>query len=435
MNDLSSVRPEDPATRKRGWVVVAALFIGYVGVYLCRKNLSVAVPLLQESFSASKEQVGIIASVGTMAYAAGKLLNGGLVDRIGARRGYLIALASVALFGAAGAFAPSIAMLAVFYGFNRYSGAAAWPAMIKFIPTWFGLSKTASVIGVLSLSYVLGGVAAVLVARQIVEFGGGWSAVMGWPSLMLVVLLVGAMLLVRTGPVDVDEPFSVGSGASDSTEPPKPARRGGHYLRLLRSTQFRLACGISFTVTLVREAFNVWSVDFLHSVQAEGEKDVAAAALHSVAFDLAGAVAILGIGVLYDRVTPSRRRWILCIDLVGLALVLALMPAVAGGGPWAGVVLIAAVGLLVYGPFSLLSGVIAIESGGAKSAATAAGIIDGVGYIAGILAGVTLGRLLDIGGYTLGFNALAGVTLASAVLTFWMRPPPALARTEIEEPR
>ncbi len=429
MNDWPAAQPEESVTRRRGWIVVGALFIGYIGVYLCRKNLSVAVPMLQESFSASKEQVGIIASVGTMAYAAGKLLNGALVDRIGARRGYLIALTAVATLGAMSAFSPSIAVLALFYGANRYCGAGAWPAMIKFIPTWFGLSRTATVIGVLSLSYVLGGVAAVLLARQIVNLGGDWRAVMGWPSLVLVVLLVGATFLVRTGPVDVDEPFV--PGGPDGKAPPKTTVRS-RYLGLLRSNQFKLACGVSFTVTLVREAFNVWSVDFLHSVQAEGDKDVAAAALHSVAFDLAGAVAILSIGYLYDRVTPLRRRWILFVDLLLLSLVLALMPRVAGGGPWAGVLLIAAVGLLVYGPFSLLSGVIAIESGGAQSAATAAGIIDGVGYIAGILAGATLGRLLDIGGYPLGFQALAGITLASAVLTLGMRSVPRETATVVK---
>jgi sugar phosphate permease len=33
----------------RRWRVVAALGAGYVGIYLCRKNLAVAIPLLQSS--------------------------------------------------------------------------------------------------------------------------------------------------------------------------------------------------------------------------------------------------------------------------------------------------------------------------------------------------------------------------------------------------
>ncbi len=89
--------------------------------------------------------------------------------------------------------------------------------------------------------------------------------------------------------------------------------------------------------------------------------------------------------------------------------------------PALGAPLVGAAGLLVYGPFSLLSGVLAIETGGAGLAATAAGIIDGVGYLSAILAGAALGRLLDIGGYPLGFRVLAVITGASAVLALGLR--------------
>src|SRR6267142_4975965 len=87
---------ENPAAVRGGWRVLTALGFGYIGVYLCRKNLAVAVPLLQTAFSATKEQVGSIASAGTFAYAIGKLVNGVVVDRIGGRRGFLLSLVAVA---------------------------------------------------------------------------------------------------------------------------------------------------------------------------------------------------------------------------------------------------------------------------------------------------------------------------------------------------
>jgi sugar phosphate permease len=85
-------------------------------------------------------------------------------------------------------------------------------------------------------------------------------------------------------------------------------------------------------------------------------------------------------------------------------------------------VLVGIVGLLVYGPYSLLSGVLAVESGGAALAATAANVIDGVGYVGAILAGATLGTLLDRGGYSLGFGVLACLTGVSAFLALGLRP-------------
>src|SRR5690242_17874218 len=94
------------ARERAGWRVVVALIVSYIGIYLCRKNLSVAVPLLQTAFGATKARVGAIASVGTLTYAVGKVVNGPIVDRLGGRRGLLLSLLAVGLFGAAGALAP-----------------------------------------------------------------------------------------------------------------------------------------------------------------------------------------------------------------------------------------------------------------------------------------------------------------------------------------
>ena len=106
-----------------------------------------------------------------------------------------------------------------------------------------------------------------------------------------------------------------------------------------------------------------------------------------------------------------------------LAGVIGVLPRTAGS-PLAGAALIGAVGLLVYGPYSLLSGVLAVESGGARLAATAAGVIDGVGYLAAILSGAALGRVLDVGGYALGFRILSALTAVSALLALALRSSP-----------
>jgi sugar phosphate permease len=383
---------------------------GYIGIYVCRKNLAVAVPLLQDAFGASKEEVGRIASAGALAYAAGKLILGPVVDRIGGRAGFLLSMVAVALFGAAGAFVPGLALLTVVYGLNRFAGAAGWGAMLKLVPTWFRASRAGLAIGVLSLSYVAGGIAATLLARQIVAAGGGWRAVMGLPSIAAVVIAIPCVFLVRRGPLHADP-----AAAKDSDN-----RGAAEYISLFRRPQFLVVIALSFTITLMRESFTTWSVDFLTSIQG-ATKSVATAALQSIGFDLAGGVAILVTGAVYDRVAPSRRRFLISGTLALLSVVLFILPGAALASPAFGVALIGLVGLLVYGPYSLLAGVLAVESGGAKMAATAAGIIDGVGYIAGALAGSTLGLLLDKGGYSLGFRALAGVTAAAAVIALGLR--------------
>jgi sugar phosphate permease len=74
------------------------------------------------------------------------------------------------------------------------------------------------------------------------------------------------------------------------------------------------------------------------------------------------------------------------------------------------------IGFLVYGPYSLLGGVLSVEVRGKEFAATVSGLVDGTGYIAGILSGTVFGKLLMAGGYRLGFEAMAVLTLLAAVL-------------------
>src|SRR5581483_7375142 len=327
----------DEPPRARSYPVVGALIAGYVGIYLCRKNLAVAVPLLRDAFHATKGEIGRIASVSTLAYALGKLALGPLVDRVGGRAGFLIALAAVAAFGAAGAIVPGLGFLTIAYSLNRFAGAGGWPAMMKLVPTWFAPRSTGTVAAVLSLSYVLGGIAATLLARQVVALGGGWRAVMGFPSLALLAILGACAIFVRSGP-------------------------------LVRRPQFLLVCALSFTLTLMRESFNTWSVDFLTSIQA-GAHSVTAAALQSTTFDIAGCVSIVGMGVAYDRAPVRVRRWLIASILAALAALLVILPGTAARDPASGAWLIGAVGLLVYGPYSLLAGALAVESGGAELAA------------------------------------------------------------------
>src|SRR5262249_59642902 len=120
-------------------------------------NPSAAVPLLQADRHLDKQAVGWVASVGTLAYAGGKLVLGLVIDRVGGRAGFLAVLFAVAALGALGALAPGIAVLTIVYSANRFAGAGGWPSMMKLVPTWFEPTQTGRVTAILSVSYVAGG--------------------------------------------------------------------------------------------------------------------------------------------------------------------------------------------------------------------------------------------------------------------------------------
>ena len=407
--------PGSPAKDSpRSWFLLGILALGYVGVYLCRKNLAVALPLLRADFHATKEEVGRVASAGTLAYAVGKLLLSPVVDRIGGRLGFLSSLAAVAAVGVAGAFVPTLGLVAFAYGMNRLAAAPAWPGMIKQVPAWFSPRNEGIALAALSLSYVFGGIVAVAFAGQVAEASGqSWRMVFAVPAVILFgILILCRFVLVRSGPEETGAAAASGGGFS--------WRLLGELFRL---RGFWIVCALSFTLTLLRETFAAWAVDFLKTEGGAG-LTLRMAAFLSTPFDLCGAAGILLIGAGISRLPARWRGALLGCDLLLLAVALAALPRLVGYGLTALVPTVGLIGFLTVGPYSLLAGYFSVELRGPGCAGTVSGLVDTVGYLAGILAGSAFGWLLDHGGYGPGFTLLAALSLVSGLLAFFLRLTP-----------
>jgi sugar phosphate permease len=313
-------------------------------------------------------------------------------------------------------------MLSVVYALNRLVGAGAWNAMVKITASWTPPRWIATAMAALSISFVLGSILATLLAKALVEQGAGWRGVLSLPSIVLGVLVVVCAIWIRPGPIrqlpPVDEAPSSPTAQATAARP----SRARLFVALLTRPRFLVVCLLSFTLTLMREAFSTWSVDYLVTLQT-GATSVPAAALNSISFDAAGAVSILVMGLTYDRLPVRARRWVICGILMLLTLVLAQLTMVGKANPGLAVWLLGAVGLLSYGPYSLLAGVLAVECGGEELAGTSAGFIDGVGYLAAILAGQVLGGILDNGGYPTAFRFMAVLTFFAALTALALTPP------------
>lgn len=395
----------------RPYLWLALTIVGYIGVYLCRKNFSVAVPLLQEHFKTTRAEIGAIASYSTVAYALGKFFFGTLVDRVGGRAGFLGSLLLVAIMGVCGGLAPTLGMLALFYSANRFAASASWPAMVKMVSSWFDGKRMPFAIALLSLSFVAGGACATLFAGFVGKVtGNNWRAIMAAPSAVVLILLALIFVLL---PRD---------RAKAAARPEaRKAAQSGAFRSLLTARQFWVVCALSFTLTLLRETFNTWLVDFLRT---EGGPSVSnqVAALLSTPFDIFGAIGILATGWIYGRIQERTRKWLLFILLALLASLLYIIPIIFAMGLGYITVAIGLIGFLIYGPYSLLSGTLSVEIRGPGLAATVSGIVDGVGYAAGILAGAQFGKIVDKTGYSHGFALLAVLAFISAFLCFLLYP-------------
>ena len=139
-------------------------------------------------------------------------------------------------------------------------------------------------------------------------------------------------------------------------------------------------------------------------------------------FPLFGGLSVLLAGFLSDRLGRSGRAGII---FGGLLLSIPALLAMAflrfGDSQVVPVVMLGAVAFVLIGPYSFLAGAISLDFGGKRGSATAAGWIDGIGYIGGILAGEGIGKLSEQWGWSAAFEFLACVTGLScfAAAVYW----------------
>jgi len=264
----------------------------------------------------------------------------------------------------------------------------------------------------LSLSFVFGGVVALVLAGKIAAWSGNnWRMVMGLPSLALLALLaIIGRVLPSERPAPTAGPNTAGSNGFDFR----------YMLRLIKLPQLWVVCGMAFALYIMRETFNDWTVDFFKTEGGAAMSNQVAALL-STPFDAAGAVGIVLLGWMFDRLTGRRRTVVLFGTLAVLAMLVFGLPSFYRFGLWQVETVIGLIGFLSYGPYSLLAGVLAVEIGGRNGVGTVAGLVDSSGYVATVFAGHSFGRLLDYGGYRLGFHVLAFVTLTSAFLCLGLK--------------
>jgi MFS transporter, OPA family, glycerol-3-phosphate transporter len=403
------------------WQVVtgAALLVGYSGYYICRSNLSVAVPALIADSAAGVDRtaIGLISSAGIVAYAAGKSITGVAGDFFGGRAlflgGLFLSVAATLAFSASA----GLPLFLVCWMINRFVQSAGWAGLTKTAAHWFPARRYGTVMSLLSLSFLFGDAAGRYLLGGLLTGGTSWRGLFVAAAAVLAAIGLIEVLVLRGSPRDVglpEPPVSAlnifGAGGAAST----PASLADLLRPYAVSLSFWLVCGLSFGMTLIREAFNTWIPAYLVDAHhlAPG-----AAARYSALFPLLGGVSSIVVGVLTDRGSGGNRVTLIvpAMALCALAL-LTLALGTSRHDLTLSLVAIGATAFCLLGPYTLLAGAIAMDMGGRKGSATAAGLIDSAGYVGGTLSGFAVGRLADTGGWASVFNVMAALAAAVGVI-------------------
>jgi MFS transporter, ACS family, hexuronate transporter len=186
--------PESPeaAAPKRGyvrWVVCVLLLFATTINYIDRQVLGILAPALQKEIGWSEVEYGYIVTAFQAAYAIGLLLVGRVLDVIGTKLGYAVAI----VFWSFAAMAHALARTPFAFGAARFAlglgEAGNFPAAIKTIAEWFPKRERAFATGIFNSGSNVGAIVAPAIVPWIALT---WS----WQAAFLVTGAIGFLWLL-----------------------------------------------------------------------------------------------------------------------------------------------------------------------------------------------------------------------------------------------
>ena len=210
-SDRSDQRETGPA--KAGghyrWIVCALLFFAATINYVDRQVIGILKPTLQREFGWSEIDYADIVFSFQLAYAIGLLLAGGIVDRIGAKRGFVLAIVLWSLAAIAHAeattFGPAVATVLGVLGLTYTASVAGFiaarfllglgeagnfPASIKVVAEWFPRRERALATGLFNSGTNIGALVTPLIVPWITLTWGWYWAFVATGALGFLWLLV-----------------------------------------------------------------------------------------------------------------------------------------------------------------------------------------------------------------------------------------------------
>ncbi|HKN84816.1 MAG TPA: MFS transporter [Pyrinomonadaceae bacterium] len=251
------------------WVICALLFFAATINYIDRQVIAVLKSTLQTQIGWTEIGYSWIVFSFQAAYAIGLLGVGRLMDRIGTRKGFSLAM----IFWSAAAMAHALARSAFGFGFARFflglGEAGNFPAAIKTVAEWFPKKERALATGIFNSGTNIGALVTPLVVPWI-TFTWGWQAAFIATGALGFLWLIAWLLLYRSP----EEHPALSSSELRYIQSDPPDRSVKiPWLRLLPHRQTWAFSLGKFLTDPIWWVYLFWLPDFLHKRHGLGLKD------------------------------------------------------------------------------------------------------------------------------------------------------------------
>ncbi|MFH1491071.1 MAG: MFS transporter [Pseudomonadota bacterium] len=439
--NVSKMTREDILAAWKSWQVrtFVTIWLTYGSFYLCRANMSFALPGLSDEYGYSKTLLGLLGTALFIMYSLGQFVNGQLGDKFGARKLVFVGMIGSVLLNILFSFSTAFGFMLVVWGLNGYFQSMGWSPQVKTMANWFTVAQRGKWMGLMGSCYQIGNALSWLLASYLAA-NYGWRSLFWVPAILFFISSIHFVIRLRNAPEEVGLPpieqlrkiasgeITVAKTTLDPTSAPictvsEDKHMGFGYTVKVCVTNPRI-WGVSvafFCLDIIRYGFFYWAPVFLIEVQGAS---ISSAGLKVAILPLAGSAGAVFCGWATGRFFDNRRAPVVCLCLFGLAIFSYLFYYAPPGAWLWSLVCLAVIGFFTYGAHVLMVGHAAQDFAGRKAAASAAGFIDGFGYIGAAMTGVFTGWLVDNYSWTAAFWywIIAALVAAFIMLALWRVP-------------
>ncbi len=393
-----------------------SMYIGYLFYYFTRKSYTFITPFLTADLGLTKADIGILATILSLAYGVSKFTSGILCDRSNPRYFMGIGLILTGVFNIFFGFFSSIALFAIFWGLNGWFQGWGWPACTKQLTHWFGRTERGTWWSACTTSHTVGGFIIAYLAAYCAKWYG-WRFGMFIPG----ILSIGAGIWLLNRLRDVPQSLGLPSieKFKGELEEDKPGT-AAHMLpikqilfnQVLNNKYVWIVAASYFFVCVVRIAVNDWGP--LYLTEMKGYSATSAAFCVSW-FEVGGFCGILIAGWGSDNWFEGRRVPLMVFCNLALVLAIYALWYLAPEHLFITTFLLILIGFLVFGP-NMLAGLAAAELVSKNAASTSNGFASCFAYLGAAVAGWPLGKVIDMWGWYEFTVVLVVCSVAGAVV-------------------
>lgn len=398
----------------------------YAFLYMARYNLNVSKNAMGTMMT--KEDFGIIFGVGTLVYGLSFLVNGPLVDKIGGKKGIIIAalgacLANFLMGGVTylylqGVLTTNIVVTySALYALNMFFQSYGAVSIIKVKAYWFHVRER-GIFGAIFGTLISFGVyfafdwgQAIVDAAKLHPTGElnafqkfiqtAFAIDTGTTDALWLVFTIPAFLLIIWALIDMvvlkDTPAEANFGdfdphdASSDEDHDAPIVMKDLLKKIFTNPILLTVALVEFTSGVIRNGVLQWYFIFAHEIEQPGAEFF----LKNWGFLLcmSGIAGGFAAGLISDKLFHSRRGPAAAI-MNGAMLVLTIaMSVLLLTSPFSVGLIAVLISMSVIGVHSIMSGTASADFGGRRATATASGIVDGCVYLGSGIQSVALGFL------------------------------------------